>query len=262
MSKSNPNPIKTTLVVSASDRGGDGKTTGMVLIANYLAETGRQFVPIDCDMGNCDTPAGFSNWFPKPVTRLDLRSVDDCDTLLQHSSESGLEFVLADLPANSSTDLVDWIEETASAHTLKRLGLRILAVCPVDQSSGAPESAAAWMTAFGERAEYLVMLNRKTFSRKSKARPGDDEFRAWNQWLERGGITAPFKTVKIGHLHEATMSALIDLHELPHKAVHNPEFDIVYSGRVQDWYKNVHDQLAETGLFTPGAPKVKDSVAA
>src|SRR5690242_17678948 len=171
MSKPTPKPTSTTLILSVSDRGGPGKTTSLVLIADYLASRGRTFSPVECDLGNCASPAGFSHWFTQPVNRLDLRSIDDCDALLEQAAQSGLEFVLADLPANSSTDLLDWIEQSTSPAILKKMGLRLMAVCPVDESSGAPEGVTVWMAALAERAEYLIMLNRRSYDRKSKARP-------------------------------------------------------------------------------------------
>ena len=262
MSKPTTKSVKTTLVVSASDRGGDGKTTGLVLVADYLATAGHTFSPVDCDMGNCDTPAGFSHWFNSPVTRYDLRSIDDCDMLLTQAAQSGLGFVLADFPANSSTDLVEWLEQSASPGVLTELGLRLIAACPVDQSSGAPESAAAWMAAFGERAEYLIMLNRKGYERKSKANPTDTAFSAWKKCVERGVITRPFKTVEIGSLHAASMEALIGLRELPHKAIRNPKMPILYRDRIQRWSRDVHNQLAKTGLFGPDAQGAKEAAAA
>src|SRR5689334_2334210 len=143
MSKNTSNPIKTNLVLAAADRGGPGKTTSVVLASDYLAANKRSWGPIECDLANCTTPAGFSHWFSEPINRLDLSCVDDCDTLLRQSSQSGLEYVVVDLPANSSADLVDWLDETATPSILKALGLRIIALCPVDQSSGAPEIGRA-----------------------------------------------------------------------------------------------------------------------
>jgi hypothetical protein len=252
MSKTKLTPT-TTLVLSASDRGGDGKTTSLVLVADKLASAGRTFSVIDCDMGNCDTPAGFSHWFSKPVDRLDLKSVDDCDALLEQASGSGLEYILADLPANSSAGLIDWLEQSTDPETLREMGLRLIAVCPVDQSSGAPESAAVWMSALGDRADYIVMLNRKTYSPKSKAHPTDKAFDAWRACVERGAITQPFKAVEIGHLHEGTMATLVRLRELPSKAVKNPAMPILCRKRVFDWAKAVHEQLDATGLLVPAA---------
>jgi hypothetical protein len=261
MSNPTPKPMTTTLILSASDRGGDGKTTSLVLIADYLASSGRTFAPVDCDTGNCGTAAGFSHWFNGPVDRLDLRSRDDCDALLQQSAQSGVEFILADLPANSSMDVAEWLQESATPEILQELGVRLLAICPVDQSSGAPESASAWMAALGSQADYLVMLNRKALVLRSRARPDvDTAFDGWHQWVKRGEVTQPYKTVEIGHLRDKAMQALSDLRELPHKAIRKPTFPILYRAQVQNWARNVHQQLEATGLFAK--PSANNEAAA
>jgi hypothetical protein len=245
-----PPPLITTLALSASDRGGDGKTTALVLTADKLARDRRTFAPIDCDMGNCNTEGGFSHWFREPIARLDLRCRDDCDELLRRASNSGLEFVLADLPANSSMDVAEWLQESVSAEMLRELKVRLLAICPVDQSSGAPESTSAWMAALGPLADYLIVLNRRSPVVRSRARPEiDTAFDGWRQWVAQGGVTQPYKTIEVPHLREAAMRALIALRELPHTAVERPTFPLFYRQQVQSWTRQVHQQLEASGLF-------------
>ena len=99
---------ETTLILTAGGRGGSAKTTSLALIADWLVTKGRSFSVVDCDLENAGTPSAFGNWFGGKANQLDLRDPEACDALLRQSSQSGTEFVLCDLPANRSGDLIDW----------------------------------------------------------------------------------------------------------------------------------------------------------
>jgi hypothetical protein len=248
---------ETTLILTAGGRGGSAKTTSLALIADCLVTKGRSFSVVDCDLENAGTPSAFGNWFGGKANQLDLRDPEACDTLLRQSSQSGTEFVLCDLPANSSGDLIDWLETVATPELIQALGLRLITVCAVSPAAGAAESAAHWMATLGERSTYLVTLSRIGFERKPKAT--EVTFEAWFQWIKDNPPETPFQTVEIPHLHLPTMTALIAMQKLPSKVIKDPGLDLIVRGRIQSWVRPVHAQLEKTGLL--GAP-VKEPAAA
>jgi hypothetical protein len=218
-----------------------------MLIADYLSAKGQKFALIDCDTESAGTPASFSHWFGGKTNMLDLRDVADLDTLLRQSANSGVGYVLADLPANSGGDITDWLHTVATPKTIQSLGLRIIAVGAVNPSAGSGESVAQWMDTLGTRATYLVTLNRTQFERKPK--PVEKTFAAWFNWIESQVKKPAFQTVEIPHLHEHTMLALTALAKLPCKAIKDPALDVILRFRLETWTERVHSQLDATGLF-------------
>jgi len=104
-----------------SGRGGNGKTTALVALTDYLASKGIKQTLIDCDTENAGQPACFSHWLHGKGNALDLRNPIDRDRLLTDSAESGSQFVLADLPANATGDISRWLQEVATVELIREL---------------------------------------------------------------------------------------------------------------------------------------------
>lgn len=238
---------QTTLILTAGGRGGSAKTTNLALIADRLSETGRRYGIIDCDLENAGTPSAFAHWFGGHAAQLDLRDVEACDALLRQACQSGAEFVLCDLPANSSGDLADWLENVATPDLIRALGLRLITLCSVNPTAGAAESAAHWMETLGERSSYLVALSRTGFERRPKAR--EVTFEAWFAWVADNPPQTPFHLIEVPHLHLPTMTTLLSMQMLPSNAIRDPQLDPITASRIQGWVKTVHAQLEQTGLF-------------
>lgn len=235
----------TTLVLVCGGRGGVGKTTSLMLIADYLSVKGQKFALIDCDTENAGTPASFSHWFNGKTNKLDLREVADLDTLLRQSAGAGVPYVLADLPANATGDIADWLENVATPKAIESLGLRIIAVGAVNPSVGSGDSVLQWMDTLGSRATYLVTLNRTQYERKVK--PLENTFASWFSSSKKA--KSAYQTVEIPHLHEHTMLALTALAKLPSKAIKDRALDPILGFRIQGWIDRVHSQLDASGLF-------------
>jgi CobQ/CobB/MinD/ParA family nucleotide binding protein len=238
-----------TLILTCGGRGGTGKTTSMVAFADMLQAKGQKFAVIDCDTENANKISSFSHWFGGKANALDLRDVADCDRLLQQTSTAGVPFVLADLPANSSADLSDWLVEVATPKTLRALNINMIAIGAVSASPGSPASIAHWMSVLGDRASYVITLNRTQFERR--VRPRETTFAEWFSWLQQNGDKVPLATIEIPHLHEHTKLALLSLGKLPSRAVKDPQLDVLARFRIETWIERVHAQLEATGLFGP-----------
>lgn len=195
--------MNTTLLLTLGGRGGTGKTLCLVAIADYLRCKGSKLVAIDCDTENAGKLSSFSHWFNRRAHALNLRNLSDCDKLLKSSATSGVPFVLADLPANSSADISDWWKDVATPDVLNELGLTIIGVGSVTASHGAAESVVEWISSLGESISYLVVLNRISFERVP--RPKEEAFSDWFL-VKTDGLE--LQTIEIGHLHSPTMDAL------------------------------------------------------
>src|SRR5258707_1656386 len=110
--------MKTQLILTMGGRGGVGKTVALVAIADYLQAKGQKFFCTDCDTENGGKLTSFGHWFHGKAETLNLRNTSDCDKLLEGSGNSGVPFVLADLPANSSGDVARWWKEVVTPGNL------------------------------------------------------------------------------------------------------------------------------------------------
>ncbi|WP_244232765.1 nucleotide-binding protein [Methylacidiphilum caldifontis] len=88
--------------MSIGSKGGTGKTTAMLLIADWLFSKGKQVQIIEADLENAGKVGGISHWFGDCL-RLDIRTARECDMVLETAAEN--EFSIVDLPANCGAEI-------------------------------------------------------------------------------------------------------------------------------------------------------------
>jgi hypothetical protein len=254
-----------TLALTAGGAGGNGKTTMSVLFADYLVSRHFKATFIDCDTENAGDAKAFSHWLQGKGNTLDLRDPDDRDKLITGSANTGVQIVLADLPANSTGDLSRWLTEVATVELLREAGLNVVAICMVVPGYGGAQSAVKWIRTLGKRASYLVCLNR--IHHEMKPRPTKMVF---NDWFTGAlpelvpGVVSPERihVIEIPNMERHGMDALIEQGTLPSKAVEKGAagLHLLHKQRVKTWRDAVHAQLDDTGLFA--AKETKESVPA
>ena len=252
------------MALTAGGRGGNGKTTTLVAIADYLASKGIKQTLIDCDTENAGQPTCFSHWLEGKGNTLNLRLPDDRDRLLTDSAECGSQFVLADLPANSTGDISRWLQEVATVELIRELGLNIIAIGLVTPELGGARSVVQWVRTLGDRARYLVALNRIDY----EIVPGPVE-KVFAEWFE-GALpdlvpkvvsSDRIQTIEIPNMEAHGMDALRSLGKLPSKAVlKDSPLHLLHKQRIKTWRDRIFTQLDATGLFT--AKDTKETVPA
>ena len=70
---------------------------------------------------------------------------------------------LVDLPANATGDIATWLQDVATADLIEEMGLDILAIGVVTPQAGSARSVVQWITTLGDRASYLIALNRDEY---------------------------------------------------------------------------------------------------
>src|SRR6476620_12224421 len=94
------------LVCSIGSRGGTGKTTVLMLVADYLREKGHRYPIFDADTANVGKKCGIGHFVGgKGVTRIDLRRPRSLESILQTTVETDNDYVLCDIPANSLVNM-------------------------------------------------------------------------------------------------------------------------------------------------------------
>ena len=244
-----------TLIATAGGRGGPGKTTASVILADYFATRGIKQTLIDCDTENAGTPACFSHWLEGKVNNLDLRNPKDRDRLLTDSAECGSQFVVADLPANATGDIYRWLQEVATVELIRELGLTIIAVGLVPPGHGGARSVVKWITTLGNRASFLVVLNRIDY--EIAPRPTKEVF---SDWFDNAVPSLVPKVVSADRLHviefpnmeKHGMDAMVALGRLPSKAMaKDSPLNLLDKQRIKNWRDSIYAQLDSTGLFAP-----------
>ena len=136
-----PQAHRSTLIIPSSEKGGIGKTLTCVALANYLRDQGQKVACFDFDTGNQGDTGCLAHWFGGNVNLLSLRVWEHRDRLLIDAVDSGADYIVADLPANSIADLETWLESVATAELINDMGLRLIAVPVITPESSTAKSA-------------------------------------------------------------------------------------------------------------------------
>jgi hypothetical protein len=234
--------IKTQLIMVQGGLGGVGKTVAMVAIADYLQNKGIPFICSDCDMENSGKLRSFTHWFGKAV-QLDLRDTSDCDKLLEGSANAGSPYVLADLPSNSSADIIKYWKGIVTPEILEELNLSILSVGVVTPTRGSGQSVCEWIDTLGSNVQYLIALNRLGFEYS----PAPKE-KAFKHWL---ALDTNYPYFEIPHLRDEEMERMTELGLLPSKAFKSKDLFVLPRQRIKDWRDQIHAQLDALKIFQP-----------
>jgi len=259
MNKASFSPI---LAMTAGGAGGNGKTTASALIGDYLISRKLKVTFIDCDKENEGQAKALSHWLQGKGNILDLKDPDDRDKLITGSVGTGAHVVLADLPANSTGDLSRWLTEVATVELIREAGLTVVAICMVIPGYGGAQSAVKWIRNLGDRASYLVCLNRIGFEIKPK--PTEQLFNDWfacavPELIPSVVPSDRVRVIEIPNLEYPAMNALIEQKTLPSKSIEKDTagLHLMHKQRVKNWRNFVYNQLDGTGLFS-----VKEAIPA
>lgn len=229
-----------TLNISLGAKGGVGKTLAVLSIADFLTANNVPFAAFDCDTENAGKAAAFSTAYPKAQS-INLRSIKDCDKLLNAAAET--ELTIADLPANAGGDFLAWWDQVATPETLEALNLQIVGIGVITPEAGSFAAIAQWASCLGCRVKYIIGLNHRTQQRvevsKEEAFP---EYFGSKVGKEFRAAFAP-QEFEIPGLYEGSMLALAKSGQLPSQAAENPIIPILDRSRIRTWTAKINAQL-------------------
>lgn len=261
---SHKSDTQTTIVHPAGGKGGVGKTLVMVALTDYLQAKRYKISLIDCDTENAGQPASFGHWCAGRQLDLNLRVPGDRDRLLLDASGSGADYVLVDFPSNASGDLAKWLRDVATARTIREMGLRLITVCAVTPDPSSVQSAVKWITTMGDRAGYLIALNRIDY--EAVDTPTRQLFADWFDTAVPALIPSVvpaerIKTFEVGNLEEHRMQAMTRIGKIPGKALESKELNLLHKSGIRIWRDGIFASLDATGWFK-GAEKPEPELAA
>jgi hypothetical protein len=157
-------PEPKRLVLVATNKGGVGKSTAIIHIADHLQEQGVPFVAFDPDHAN----ASFARFFRKPdgsheefmrlINIADDTSLDQI-TKVFDSGESNL--VLVDGVGAQQEVFLNWIEDIGLLERAKEMGLKVTFVLVIDEDKDTVDQAMSVAERVEEGVDYLVIRNLK-----------------------------------------------------------------------------------------------------
>jgi hypothetical protein len=256
---------QTTIIHPAGGKGGVGKSCVMAALADCLRSKRYKITLVDCDTENAGQPASFGHWCGGHQLDLNLRVPGDRDRLLTDASQSGADYVLVDFPSNASGDLSKWLRDVATARTIQDMNLRLITVCVVTPDPSSAQSAVKWITTMGDRASYLVALNRIDY--EAVDTPTRQLFADWFETAVPDLIPSVVsadrvKTFEVGNLEEHRMQAMTRLGKLPSKALEDKNLNLLHRSGIRIWRDGIFASLDATGWFKGAQKPEKEPVAA
>ena len=251
MSKKNETH-RSTLIIPSSEKGGIGKTLTCVALANYLRDMGHKVACFDFDTGNQGDTGCLAHWCSGNANVLSLRNWEHRDRLLTDAVDSGADYIVADLPANSIADLGTWFDNVATAELISEIGLRLIAVPVITPESSTAKSAVKWISQLRDRATYLVALNRIDY--EPEPTRSENLFKHWHgvgiSLLVPGIVSKDrIASFEIPFMEPHGMQAMTKLGKWPSIALASSELNLLHRSRVKTWTKKIAADLDATGLF-------------
>jgi hypothetical protein len=145
------------IIFSMGGRGGGGKTTAMVSIADFFMSEKVPVTLVDSDTENQDR--GSLSFFFKQTPKVNIRSQRGLDDFADRVLSENTRLVLADLGAGSGQDTFKWFDDMYDP--LKEAGIKFLAVGVATGDSATTETILRWASSLKNRTEYLVIRNHR-----------------------------------------------------------------------------------------------------
>lgn len=155
------------LILVATNKGGVGKSTAVIHIADFLKSQGIPFLAFDPDHAN----ASFARFFRKPdgtneefmrfINIADDASLDQITKALD-SGETNLAIV--DGVGAQQETFLNWIEEIALFERAADMNLKITFILVVDEDKDTVDQAMTVAARADSQVDYLVIKNLKNSS--------------------------------------------------------------------------------------------------
>ena len=140
-------------IFTAGGKGGVGKTTFMVALADWFTSRGEPYSLLDLDTEN-RTKGGLKNHHKNAVKTNIRKGLDVFLDILDNEEE---RVVLSDMGAGQGEMTTEWF--SALYDEVHEAGVRFLAVCMVTPDPASIESTLQWASDLQKRVNYLVVLN-------------------------------------------------------------------------------------------------------
>lgn len=232
---------KNQLIITLGGKGGVGKTSGLVTLADYLTVSGRSFVALDADGENRNKTTAFSHAVPH-AEAIKLHKMESMDRLLQVAAENGL--VLVDLPANASREFIAWFDSVVTEDILDELNLEICGLGSITCKPGTFASVAEWAGRLQHKFTYIIVLNRAEAAiDDSREEAFSEFFRTHTGQVFQKAFVPPI--IEMPHLSTGAIQVMAAGGGLPTAVSHSSHGIFTDRVRLRKWVQQMHVQWQE-----------------
>ena len=151
---------KRKIIFTAGAKGGSGKTTALVSLADFLHANNIPVTLIDSDVENT-VRGSLANVF-KETPKVDIRTHRGLDEFVDRVLADTIPLVVADLGAGSGKDTFTWFDDMYEP--LKDSGIAFLAVGLVTSEAATVDTVLTWAKTLKTRVNYLIIRNHRNGS--------------------------------------------------------------------------------------------------
>jgi hypothetical protein len=137
------------------EKGGVGKSVVARLLAQYWLDRGKPFIGFDTDRSH-GALLRYYGEFSQPI---EVSKVEDLDRLVEAAAAPESR-VLVDLAAQTDRDLHNWIDSGEVLELAREQGIRLVLWHVMDDGKDSVGILARLLQHFGDRANYIVVLNK------------------------------------------------------------------------------------------------------
>lgn len=221
------------------EKGGVGKSVVARLIAQYWLDRAKPFVSFDTDRSHGALLRYYSD-FAQPI---EISRVEDLDKLVEAAAPPDAR-VLVDLAAQTERDLHDWIDAGDVLELAREHGIRLVLWHVMDDGKDSVSVLSRLLARYGERANYVIVLNKGRGSNFALFRESDAA-----ESVNR--LAAPL--LELPALHSGTMNKIDRLDKSFWAAVnhHNgsdPSLGMMERQRLKVWLRQSYGELERIGV--------------
>lgn len=180
---------------------------------------------------------------PPTAVSVNLRSVEDCDSLLGGVAEWPV--TVADLPANACGDFFAWWEAVVTPETLAALNLELFGVGVIAPEARSVASVIEWAARLQDSMKFIIALNHCGSQRVSRERKkvfvecfSSSVGRHFRETLRPSEVEIP-------PLYAGFMPALARARALPSFEAEDRSVPLLDRSRIKAWAGAVHHQRGE-----------------
>jgi hypothetical protein len=221
------------------EKGGVGKSVVARLLVQYWLDRGKPFRGFDTDRSHGALLRHYAE-FSQPI---EISRIEDLDSLVEACEQPDAR-VLVDLAAQTERDLYSWIDSGEVLELAKDNGIRIVLWHVMDDGKDSVAVLSRLLQRYGERANYVVVLNEGRGQDFSLFRQSDA-----NASVVR--LAAP--VLELPALHKATMLKIDRLDKsfwsaLNHRNGSDTSLGMMERQRLKVWLRQAYGQFERIGL--------------
>jgi hypothetical protein len=221
------------------EKGGVGKSVVARLIAQYWLDKAKPFTSFDTDRSHGALLRYYTD-FTQPI---EISRVEDLDKLIEAAVPPDAR-VLVDLAAQTDRDLYDWIDAGDVLDLAREQGIRLVLWHVMDDGKDSITVLSRLLQRYGDRANYVVVLNKGRGSNFSLFRDSAAA-RSVNE------LSAPL--FELPALHSGTMHKIDRLDKSFWAAAHqhngsDSSLGIMERQRLKVWLRDSYSQLERIGV--------------